>query len=70
MIAYILLGIATLFLVIAQLKNADVVIGPIKGFMVGFLYHSEEYDDDTIDYTLQCLLGVISLNVTWTRSIE
>ena len=67
MIAYILIGVAAIFLIIGQIKNADIIISPIKGFMLGFLYHKEDYDDLTSDYTLQCLLGFISINVLWTR---
>jgi|TARA_R100000027_G_scaffold57102_1_gene46606 hypothetical protein len=70
MIAYILLGIFTLLLIIGQIKNADITIGPIIGFMVGFLYSHQEFDDGTYDTTLQCALGFITLSVVWTRNIK
>jgi len=59
-----LLVIAFVFLMIGHFKNSDVIISPIKGFMIGFLYHKDEYEDED-EYTLQCLLGVISINVIW-----
>lgn len=70
MIGYILLGVFTLLLVIGQIKNADITIGPIIGFMVGFLYSHQEFDDGTYDTTLQCALGFITLSVVWTRNIK
>lgn len=70
LILYILLIATTLILIIGQLKNAEIIVGLIKGFMFGVLYHEQEYDDNTIDYTLQCLIGFISVNVIWTQSIK
>ena len=70
MIAYILLGIFTLLLIIGQIKNADITIGPIIGFMIGFLYSHQEFDDGTYDTTLQCALGFITLSVVWTRKVK
>ncbi len=70
MIAYILLAIATVFLLIGQMKNAEITIGPVIGFMIGFLYSHQEFEDDTCDTTLQCVLGFISISVVWTRKIK
>jgi len=70
LILYILLIATTLILIIGQLKNAEIIIGLIKGFMLGVLYHEQEYDDNTVDYTLQCIIGFISINVIWTQSIK
>jgi len=67
LILTILLFISTIFLVIAQFKFADIYIALIKGFMVGALYHKEQYDDGFDEYTLQCLIGFISLTVKWER---
>ena len=52
------------------MKNAEITIGPVIGFMVGFLYSQQEFEDDTYDTTLQCVLGFISLSVVWTRKIK
>ena len=70
MMVYILLGVFTLLLIIGLIKGADITIGPIIGFMVGFLYSHQEFDDGTYDTTLQCALGVITLSVVWTRKIK
>ena len=70
MIAYILLGVFTLLLIIGQIKNTDITIGPIIGFMIGFLYSHQEFDDGTYDTTLQCALGFITLSVVWTRNVK
>jgi hypothetical protein len=59
-----LLIVALVFIVIGHIKKAEIIISPIKGFMFGFLYHKEEYIEED-EYTLQCLLGVISVNVIW-----
>ena len=61
-----LLILAFTFIVIGHNKGADIIISPIKGMMFGFLYHKEEYIGEN-EYTLQCLLGVISINVIWIK---
>ena len=60
----ILMIVAFVFLIIAQVKNAEIILSPVIGIMFGFLYHKEQYEqkDET---TLQCLLGVISITVIW-----
>tara|TARA_Y100001972_G_scaffold97900_1_gene121063 strand:+ start:43 stop:258 length:216 start_codon:yes stop_codon:yes gene_type:complete len=70
MVVYILLGVFTLLLIIGQIKGAEITIGPIIGFMVGFLYSRQDFDDGTYDTTLQCAMGVITLSVVWTRNIK
>ena len=59
-----LLLMAFTFIVIGHFKNGEIIISPIKGIMFGFLYHKEQYEEDD-EFTLQCLLGVISINVIW-----
>ena len=70
MIVYVLLGIFTLLLIIGQVKGAEITIGPIIGFMIGFLYSRQEFDDGTYDTTLQCALGFITLSIVWTRNVK
>ena len=70
MIAYILLAIATIFFLIGHMRKAEISISPVIGFMMGFLYSTQEFEDDTYDTTLQCVLGFISLSVVWTRKIK
>ena len=60
----ILLVIALSFLIIGQIKRADIILSPIMGIMFGFLYHKEQYEEED-EYTLQCLIGIISINVIW-----
>ena len=67
MIIKVLLLLTTSFLVIGTFKRADIYIVLLKGFMVGALYHKEQYDDGFDEYTLQCMLGFISLTVRWER---
>tara|TARA_R110000803_G_scaffold49863_2_gene103687 strand:+ start:1239 stop:1454 length:216 start_codon:yes stop_codon:yes gene_type:complete len=59
-----LLFIAFTFIIVGHFKNGEIIISPIKGIMFGFLYHKEQYEEDD-EFTLQCLLGVISINVIW-----
>lgn len=66
----LLMTIAAIFVVIGFIVKAEIIISPIKGFMIGALVHDEtftENDTEITEYTLQCLLGVISVNVLWER---
>lgn len=67
MILIILLIITTIFVIIGQVKHADIYIALIKGFMMGFLYHKEQYDDGFDEYTLQCCIGLINVTVKWEQ---
>jgi|TARA_B100001094_G_scaffold74985_1_gene71373 hypothetical protein len=67
LIIIILLLITTLFLVIGQVKGADIYIALIKGFMLGALFHKEQYDDGYDEYTLQCVIGFINVTVKWEQ---
>jgi len=60
-----LLLITTLFLIIGQFKRADIYLALIKGFMLGALFHKEQYDDGYDEYTLQCVIGFINVTVKW-----
>ena len=63
-IAVTLVVIAFIFIIIAQVKKAEVIISPIIGFVIGSLYNRDLYEDEE-EITLQCLLGVISITVIW-----
>ena len=65
----LLLIIAFVFSIIGQYKGADIIISPIKGIMFGFLYHKEQYEKED-EITLQCLLGIISINVIWINQLN
>ena len=63
-----LMLIAMMFIIIGFMFNAKIIISPVKGFMIGALVHNETFDDngqEVTEYTLQCLLGIISVNVLW-----
>jgi len=65
----ILLLVALFTLIIGQIKKADIILSPIMGIMFGFLYHKEQYENED-EYTLQCLIGVISINVIWINQLN
>ena len=65
----VLLFMAFVFIMVGHFKDAEIIISPIKGIMFGFLYHKEQYEDED-EGTLQCLLGVISINVIWVKKLN
>ena len=67
MILIFLLIVTTIFVMIGQFKNADIYIALIKGFMLGALFHKEQYEDGFDEYTLQCLIGFINVTVKWEQ---
>lgn len=67
MILIILLVLMTIFVMIGHVKNAEIYIALIKGIMIGFLYHKEQYDDGFDEYTLQCCIGFINVTVKWEQ---
>ena len=64
-----LLFMAFVFIMVGHFKDAEIIISPIKGLMFGFLYHKEQYEEED-EVTLQCLLGVISINVIWVKKLN
>jgi len=65
-----LMLIASMFFIIAFIVDGEVIISPVTGFMIGALVHNETFEEDNqevTEYTLQCLLGIISVNVIWQR---
>ena len=65
----ILLFMAFIIIMVGHFKDGEIIISPIKGVMFGFLYHKEQYEDED-EVTLQCLLGVISINVIWIKKLN
>ena len=66
----LLMTIGGIFVVVGFVVRAEIIISPIKGFVIGALVHDETYTENNTEiteYTLQCLLGVISINVEWER---
>ena len=66
MVMGFLIVVALIFLIIGQIKNAEIILSPIVGIMFGFLYHKEQFEEEN-EYTLQCVLCVISITVIWTN---
>jgi len=63
-----LMLIAFIYVVIAFMVDGEIIISPVKGFMIGALVHNETFEEngqEVTEYTLQCLLGIISVNVLW-----
>ena len=68
MYATFLLLLCVLATFYAQQIKADIIISPIIGFVTGFLYDKDEFIEDGMkikSYTIQILMGVISLNILW-----
>jgi|TARA_R100000482_G_scaffold123569_1_gene73836 hypothetical protein len=64
----LLMVISFIFVIIGNIVNGEIIISPIKGFVLGALVHDEIYEENKktfTEYTLQCLLGFISVNVVW-----
>lgn len=65
-----LMLIAFIFIVIAFIVDGEIILSPVKGFMIGALVHNETFEEnnqEVTEYTLQCLLGIISVNVLWRK---
>ena len=66
-----LMLIAMLYVIIGFMVDGEIIISPVKGLMIGALVHNETYNEngqEVTEYTLQCLLGIISVNVLWQRT--
>jgi hypothetical protein len=61
---YILLALLVIILIWADQTGKEIQIASIQGFMIGFLYDCDEQDEEKY-YTIQVLLGVLSINIYW-----
>jgi hypothetical protein len=61
---YILLALITILLIWADQTGKEIQIASIQGFMVGVLYDCDEQYEEKY-YTIQILLGVLSINIYW-----
>jgi hypothetical protein len=61
---YILLALLVILLIWADQTGKDIQIASIQGFMIGALYDCFEEDEEKY-YTIQVLLGVLSINIYW-----
>lgn len=58
----------TLFVLVALLNNkqADTIIAFTKGWMFGFVYDKQLFEDENVNvHTFQCAIGFILLNCNW-----
>lgn len=63
-IVFAIAAICWIILMMIQKYGGELIINPIIGFMVGWLYDSETEDGFT-DHTLQVLLGIICFTIVW-----
>ena len=61
---YLILGLIVSLLIWADQTEKEIQIASIQGFMVGILYDCDEQDEEKY-YTIQILLGVLSINIYW-----
>jgi hypothetical protein len=61
---YLILGLIVSLILWADQTGKEIQIASIQGFMVGVLYDCDEQDEEKY-YTIQILLGVLSINIYW-----
>jgi hypothetical protein len=61
---YTIIFLIVLLLVWADQSGKDIQMASIQGFMVGILYDCDEQDEEKY-YTIQILIGVLSINIYW-----
>lgn len=63
----ILIAIAAVVWVVLmtiQRYGGELIISPVIGFMVGWLYNPEQFAKGT-EHTIQILLGIVSFTIIW-----
>lgn len=61
---YVIFFLIVFLLIWADQTGKDIQIASIQGLMFGFLYDCEEQEEEKY-YTIQVLLGFISINIYW-----
>lgn len=61
---YIILALIVSLLIWADQTGKEIQIASIQGFMIGVLYDCDEQDEEKY-YTIQILIGVLSINILW-----
>lgn len=61
---YVIIALILCLLFWAAETEKEIQIASIQGFMIGALYDCFEEDDEKY-YTIQILLGVLSINIYW-----
>ena len=62
----ILFLLVFVFFFVMNFVNCDILFAPIKGLMVGALYHDELFDENETEHTIQVLLFFFSVNFIWS----
>lgn len=63
----ILIAIAAVVWVVLmtiQRYGGELIISPVIGFMVGWLYDAEEFENTT-EHTVQFLFGIVCFTIIW-----
>lgn len=61
---YVIFFLIVFLLIWADQTGKDIQIASIQGLMFGFLYDCEGQEEEKY-YTIQVLLGFISINIYW-----
>lgn len=61
---YLIISLIVFLLIWADQTGKDIQIASIQGFMIGVLYDCDEQEEEKY-YTIQVLLGVLSINIYW-----
>lgn len=59
-----ILALVWVALMAIQSYNGELIISPVIGFMVGWLYNGDE-DVNGTEHTIQFLLGIVSFTFIW-----
>lgn len=61
---FIIAAVFWVLLMTIQKYGGELIISPIIGFMAGWLYDAEEFEDTT-EHTVQFLFGVVCFTIIW-----
>ena len=63
-IIFFIAAVVWVLLMTIQKYGGELIINPIIGFMVGWLYDGEEIEEGT-EHTIQILLGLVCITIIW-----
>lgn len=61
---FIIAAVFWILLMTMQRYGGELIINPIIGFMVGWLYDAEEVENGTL-HTVQFLFGIVCFTIIW-----
>ena len=53
-----------IILMTIQRYGGELIISPVIGFMVGWLYNPEHFEKET-EHTIEIVLGIVSFKIIW-----